>query len=268
MDQLPTLDHISYSHLNMLACPYSAFLRYEARIKGAPTVYIVLGNALHEVLEKAHKEQNFSLQEWVKDFKRFYNDEIEQNEVFVNYPTLRKLENDGIGMLEGYHGQIESGQITKYPLDVEKEFRIPVAGTFLVGRIDKTEDEDDGLTVIDYKSGAKAPDPWLLRHNLQLTAYFWAAFEIYGRWPTRVAWHHLRTGEILYTTRTQDDVENLKKMIQNAVTMREQGIRHRVYNSSICGDGSGRGVSCDFRGPICDDPELEERTVAKLVAQR
>lgn len=261
---LPPLDHISYSFLSLLACPYAAFLRYDAALRGPSTVYIELGNALHFVLENAHKNQVFNLKSWVQEFKEEYNNQINEKEVFVNYPTLKKLENDGISMLEVYHGQIESGQITKYPLDVEKEFRIPISGTYIVGRIDKVED-DDGLTIIDYKSGAKHPDPWMLRNNLQLTTYYLAGYELYNRWPDKLVWHHLRTGERLETTRTQDDVDNLKRMIENAVTMREMGMRHRIYNSSICGDGSGRGVSCDFRGSICDDKELERQTVQRLL---
>jgi RecB family exonuclease len=260
------MDHISYSFLHLMVCPYAAFLRYEAAIRGGSSPWLALGNGLHTTLESAHKEQNFDLRSWVDLFKSEYNRIINEEEVFVSYPQLKKLETEGITMLEVYHGQIELGQITKHPLDVEKDFRIPVAGTFLVGRIDKVELDSDGeFAIIDYKSGKSKPDPWSLRNNLQLTAYYWAGFEIYGRYPSKLIWHHLRTGEQLVSERTLEDVENLKVMINNAVQMREQGIRHRVFHDSICGDGSGRGVSCDFRGAVCSDKELEIRTVAKLV---
>lgn len=261
---LPPLDHISYSFLHLLVCPYAAFIRYDAAIKGPSTVYLALGNALHLTLENAHKDFNFSLRSWVDSFREEYNRIINDEEVFVSYPQLKKLENDGITMLEVYHGQVELGQITKHPLDVEKEFRIPFAGTNIVGRIDKVEDEDGELVVIDYKSGKSKPDPWLLRHNLQLTTYYWAGYELYGRYPKKLVWHHLRTGERLETERTQADIDNLKRMIENALMMREKGIRHRVYDQSICGDGSGRGISCDYRGSVCDNPTLEEETLVRL----
>jgi RecB family exonuclease len=268
MTVLPPLDHISYSFLHVLVCPYAAFLRYDAAIKAPSTVYLALGNSIHQVLENAHKEYNFNLRSWVDEFKEEYNRLINDEEIFVTYPILKKMESDGISMLEVYHAQIESGQITKEPLGVETDFRIPVSGTYLVGRIDKIEDRDGELTVIDYKTGKWKPDPWLLRHNLQLTAYYGAAFELYGRFPTKLIWHHLRTGEQLETTRTQADLDNLKRMIDNAVKMREQGIRHRVYDQSICGDGSGRGIQCDYRGETCDDPELENKTVARLTGRQ
>jgi len=267
MGQLPPLDHLSYSHLHLLSCPYAAFIRYEAGLRGPSTVYLALGNAMHLILENAHKENNFSLKSWVQQFREEYNRQITEDEIFVGYPQLKKLEGEGIAMLEVYHGQIESGQITKYPLAVEEEFSIPFAGTKIIGRIDKTEERDGDLIVIDYKSGKYKPDSWLLRHNVQLTTYYWAIFEKYGRYPKKLIWHHLRTGEQLVTERTQSDVDDLKRMVDNAVRMRDMGIRHRIYDSVICGDGSGRGLSCDYRGQVCDDPDLEERTVSKRVSQ-
>lgn len=268
MANIAPLDHISYSHLHLLACPYAAFLRYEAKVRGESSPWLVLGNVLHDVLEMAHKEDLFSLPEWVKTFRTEYNSIINDQEIFVSYPLLKKLENEGIEMLELYHGQIENGTISKYPLAVEKDFSIPISGTKLVGRIDKTERTDSGtLRVIDYKSGKKKPDAWSLNNNLQLTAYYWAGFELYGEWPDELVWHHLRTGEQLVTYRTQKDVDNLKKMIDNAVKMRNQGIRHRIYNDAVCGDGSGRGISCDYRGAVCDDTGLEEATVERLMSE-
>lgn len=253
-------DHISYSYIHLLACPYAAFLRYEAAIKGESSVWLALGNGLHYVLEYAHKEQDFDLKTWAKMFKGEYNRIIADEEVFVNYPQLKKLEGEGIDMLEVYHGQVESGQITRRPVDVEKEFSIPFLGTKIVGRIDKVEEG----AVIDYKSGRYKPDPWSLRHNLQLTTYYWAHNEIYGFYPKRLVWHHLRTGELVETERTVADIDNLKRMIENALNMREQGMFHRIYNDQICGDGSGRGLSCDYRGATCDSQEIEEETLRKL----
>jgi RecB family exonuclease len=252
------MDHISYSYLHLLACPYAAFLRYEAALRGPTTIYLALGSAIHFALEVAHKEDNFDLAYWIKLFKVEYNRIISEEEVFVSYPQLKKLESEGMTMLEVYHAQTESGQITKHPLDVEKEFRIPIAGTFLVGRIDKIEQDADGeYSVLDYKTGKGKPDGWFLRHNVQLTAYYWACFELYGRYPKKLIWHHLRTGELLETERTQADVEQLKVMITNAVHMKDINMRHRIFHEKVC-------EWCDYRGAICDDLELEQRVVDNL----
>lgn len=258
------LDHVSYSHLNLSSCPYAAFLRYEAGIKGPSNVYLALGNALHTVLEHALKDQDFNLQGWVSQFQSEYYAIIDQEEIFVPYPQLKRQETAGISMLEVYHGQIESGQITKRPLDVEKEFSIPVFNTHIVGRMDRTDSEDGG-SVTDYKSGSAKPDPWFLRNDLQLTTYYWAYYEAYGFYPRKLYWHHLRTGELLETERTPKDIDYLKQRIENLLEMRERGIRYRVLNKALCGDGSGKGISCDYRGDsLCGNHDLEQDILTKL----
>lgn len=252
------MDHISYSYLHLLACPYASFLRYEAALRGPTTAPLALGSAIHLTLENAHANGIFNIAEWVSAFRAEYNRIIEEEEVFVSYPRLKKLESEGIVMLEVYYAQIEAGQITKYPLAVEKEFRIPIAGTFLVGRIDKMEQDDNGeYTVLDYKTGGTKPQPWFLRHNPQLTAYYWACYELYGKYPKKLIWHHLRTGELLETERTPNDVEQLKTMIHNAVKMKDIGIRHRIFHDRVCD-------WCDYQGSVCDDLELEKKVVGSL----
>lgn len=254
---LEPLDHISYSHLHLLACPYAAFLRYEAALKGPTTPWLALGSALHYALEFTHKEGAFNPQKAVKLFQDEFNRIIVDDDVFIGYPLLKKLEAEGIEMLGVYSEQIKSGIISEYPLALEKEFSIPVAGTKIIGRIDKVEvDEDGEYTVTDFKSGKEKPKEWDLRHNLQFTTYYWACFLIYGKYPKKLIWHHLRTGELLETVRTPYDIKNLTDMIQNAVTMREQDIRHRIFNDQICG-------WCDYRGDTCDDQELEQKILNK-----
>lgn len=260
------IDHISYSFLHLWSCPYASFLRYEGGLRGKTTPWLALGNALHTALESAYdKGTLFELSKALRLFKGEYNRIIDEEEVSVSYPMLKKLEAEGIEMLGLYNAQIQAGTITQKPMVVEKEFKLRFNDEIsIVGRIDKIEeDESDGeLAVIDYKSGKAKPDLWFLSHDLQFTTYAWACLEIYGRLPKKVVWHHLRTGELLETTRTLEDINDLKRMIQNVIDMREQGIRYRIFHDKICGQ-------CDFRGAVCEDRVLEAKIVegvARLAA--
>lgn len=241
-----------------MACPYAAFLRYQAAIKTPMTPWLVLGNAVHHALEKIHEEK-FTLDEAVKLFRDEYHRLMQENEVFVSFPQLRKLETEGIEMLERYNAQIQSGEISQEPLALEKEFAIPFFEKLdIVGRIDKVEYiQGIGYIIIDYKTGKPEPDEWFLRHDLQLTCYAWACLTLYGELPGKIIYHHLRSGKLLETTRTMQDIEDLKQMISNAIMMHENGIRHRIFHDKICGQ-------CDFRGKICDDKELERNTIALI----
>jgi CRISPR/Cas system-associated exonuclease Cas4 (RecB family) len=246
--------HISYSYLHVLSCPYAAFLRYEAALRGPTNEYLALGNALHLALELGHRIDRFDGPYAYSIFVKEYNRIIDDEEVFVGYPKKKKLEAEGAAMLSLYTAQVDSGIIPAVAFAHEKEFKLPYEGVQIVGRIDKIEKDDGGYSVIDYKSASREPDPWFLRHNIQLTAYAWACLELYGELPKRVGWHHLRNGKILYTERTQKDVDQLKQMISNAILMDKKGIRHRIFHEQICG-------WCDYAGDVCDDSELEERIV-------
>jgi CRISPR/Cas system-associated exonuclease Cas4 (RecB family) len=248
---------ISYSFLHTLACPYQAFLRYEAALRGPTTPPLALGNAIHHALEKGHlNPDTLNLETLVKLFLDEHRRIVVDDDVFISYPQIRTNEAEGTDILGRYWKKVEKGYITKTPFAVEKEFKLDIAGTKIVGKIDKIEKTDEGYVVIDYKTGRKEPDEWFLRHNLQFTAYWWACKEIYGEYPVKAVWHHLRTNKFIETVRDEWDIEQLKRMVENAVKMQEQDIRHRIYHEQICN-------WCDFKGATCDDQNLEQEILAK-----
>lgn len=264
------VQHISYSWLHSFACPYANFLRYDGKLRGPTTRYLALGSALHLALELCHTpEKDFDLTEAIKIFKVEFSRIIQDEEVFITYPNMIKANAEGAEMLGLYQHGIDTGKISVLVRDVEKEFQIPFNGIEIVGKIDKIDSIPDGngssygYGIVDYKSGSKKPDPWFIDHNLQFTAYAWAGLLLYGELPTKLIWHHLRTGELLETTRTIQDVEELKQMIRDTQHMREQGIRYRVYHEQVCGwcEFSGSGMD---KSTICDDRELEKRLVAQV----
>ena len=243
-----------------MACPYASFLRYEAAVKGPTTEYIALGNALHFALEIAHEEGSFSYQASIPAFRTEFARIIEDEHVAVGWPQMKKMESEGIEMLEKYDAQVTSGIISPTPLALEVAFSLPFMGTEVVGRIDKIEYvEGTGYIVTDFKSGKQKPTAWSLSHNVQLSTYAWACQEMYGELPAKVIWHHLRTGELLESVRTQQDVDDIKTMLANAIKINEEGIRHRIYHDAVCG-------MCDYRGAMCDDRELEEVALATRAA--
>lgn len=267
------IKHISYSYLHLLACPYAAFLRYEAAIRAPTTPWLALGNAVHYALEMAHKEGTFVVARAVSLFNQEFRRILDEDEVFISWPQTKKFEADGAEMLGRYNEQLQSGAIPKEPLELETAFRIPYDGIELVGRIDKIDFDPStsGYTITDFKTGKAKPDSWFLRHNLQLTAYAWACLHLYGQLPEKLVWQHLRTGDLLETTRTVEDIEDLKRLISNAILMNKQGMRHRIFHEKVC-------EQCDYSGmpkagvrpnsSICDDHELEMKVVERLSSGR
>lgn len=242
---------ISYSYIHTFACPYAAFLRYEGHLRGPVTPPLALGNAVHYALEQGHKE-TWKLDLVLKLFMKEHARIIDVDNVFITYPQLRKDEGAGKEMLILYDDGLQKGKF-EAPVEVEREFEIPFEDeVIIVGKMDKFGPG----SVVDYKSGQKKPDPWFLRHNLQFTTYAWAHQEIQGYLPEKLYWHHLRTGELLPTERTQQDVDELKTMLHNALEMNRQDIRYRIYHEQVCN-------WCPFKGDICDDRHLEQELVEK-----
>lgn len=250
------IKHISYSYIHTFSCPYAAFLRYEASIKQKPTDSLALGNALHYAIELSNKA-GWNVEDASKLFLTEFRRIVEDDEVFVTWPKMKKHEAEGIEMLALYDYGIKESKFPAVPFESEKEFKLPFEDEIIiVGKIDRTDKEGDEYIVTDYKSGAREPDPWFLRHDLQFTTYAWAMQELTGKIPKKLIWHHLRNGKLLVTERTQQDIDELKVMLHQALEMNRQDIRYRVYHSQVCN-------WCDFKGDVCDDRELEKTLVSK-----
>lgn len=254
----PNFNQISYTYLHTLVCPYQAFLRYEGRFKTKMTHYLAIGNSAHYVLEKAyepdgdHYSLTMSVEDAVKLYLQDFQRQIDEEEVFVTYPQLKKAKADGTEMLIRYWDQAKRGIIAPHPIGIETPFKLPLEGINIVGKIDKIERSDEGLIVIDYKTGGKKPVDWMLRRNLQFSAYAWACNEMFGEFPVKVVWHHLRTGQLLESERDEWDIDNLKRIVNAAVFLQNNDIRYRVYHDQVCGQ-------CDYAGKECDDQELEQQ---------
>lgn len=238
---------VSYSYLNLfISCPYSAFLRYQAKVDSPTTIYLARGIALHSALERFHLETNAGLPFLLKSFKDEYNKIIDEEDVFVSWPQRKKYESESLGWLETFYSQWERGVFPRTPLAVEKEFSLPLGGIEIVGKIDRI---DDDIVVSDYKSSKAKIKPWDLRHNIQLTIYWWAAKQIYKKEPKKLVWWHLPSGEQFPTERNDRDVEQVEELIVNAVKMRNLDIKHRVYNKTC--------EQCPYVGDVCEDINLE-----------
>jgi CRISPR/Cas system-associated exonuclease Cas4 (RecB family) len=247
------LRSISYTLLHNFACPYAVFLRYEGAIKEPTTKYLALGNAIHLGLELGYGDGGFDPHLAAKIFSAEFKRIVEDEEVFISYPELRKFEADGIKMIDKHTELIEKGILPPKPYKIEEAFELPFLDIAIKGKIDRIDMDTDGnITLDDYKSGQKEPDEWFLNHNLQFTTYAWAVLEKFGKLPKALYWHSLRKGKRLATTRTMEDIEALQQMIGDILSITKQGIRYRIYHEAVCG-------WCDYAGALCDDKELEQR---------
>lgn len=227
-------------------------------MRGPTTPPLALGNALHHALEKGHLVPALSLETFITLFLDEHRRIIKDEDVFISYPEIKRGESEGTQMLQRYWKGVERGIYSDKPKAVEQQFELDIEGTRIVGKIDKIEETDKGIIVYDYKTGRKEPDSWMLRHNLQFTAYWWATKQIYGEYPIKAVWHHLRNGKLLETERNDWDIDQLKQLVVTSIKLQEQDLRPRIYHERVCD-------WCPFSGDICDDPNLEQKILDKRV---
>ncbi|MGC1206929.1 MAG: PD-(D/E)XK nuclease family protein [Ornithinimicrobium sp.] len=82
------------------------------------------------------------------------------------------------------------------PVAVERTVSMPTATLAITGRVDRVEERDGELVVIDYKTGSKGVEPVTARTSLALGLYALAMSRMFRRPVRLVELHHVPTGSV------------------------------------------------------------------------
>ena len=202
---------LSYSSINTYeTCPAKFKYQYEDRLPGAPSAALSFGDSLHQALHRFHNrpvpvapslEELHEMLEsvWVRDG---YAGESEE----------RTYLDHGRQVLAQYHR--ENAGSYRIPAAMEFRFQIDVEGVVLSGVIDRMDRiPGGGYEIIDYKTNRRLPPQAAIDRDLQLSIYHLAAKEVWGIEPERLTLYYLLPGQRLTTTRTNADVEELRRRI-------------------------------------------------------
>ena len=165
-----------------------------------------------------------------------YEDEYQESE----------YKKDGIEQLRVFHAEFLANP--PEVLEQEKAFELPLENNVIInGRIDQINSVGKkDVEIIDYKTG-KSRKEADARRDLQLSIYAIAAKEILELNPVRLAFHYLQNNQVQSTTRTDKQLDEAQKVVQEAAA----DIRAEQFAPK-------RGFAC--RGcaykPIC--PAYEE----------
>ncbi|MDQ1537272.1 MAG: putative RecB family exonuclease [Actinomycetota bacterium] len=109
-----------------------------------------------------------------------------------------------------------TGRVTEYlrgvdrgrqPLGVERTVSMRTKTLAVTGRLDRLDDRDGELVVVDYKTGRAPLTDDDARTSLPLALYAVAAARMFRRFCGRVELHHLPTGEVLAHEHTPESLE-------------------------------------------------------------
>ena len=147
----------------------------------------------------------------------------------------------------------------RQPLGVERTVSLRTATLALTGRLDRLDDRDGELTVVDYKTGRARLTDDDARTSLPMALYAVAAAGMFHRPCARVELHHVPTGQVLAHVHTPEslqrkvaEAESIASDLRRAdADYAEQGVESRLFEprvSPICS-------WCDFRAH-CPEGQL------------
>ncbi|MDP9296928.1 MAG: PD-(D/E)XK nuclease family protein [Actinomycetota bacterium] len=202
---------LSYSSINTYeTCPAKFKFQYEDRLPGTASPALSFGDSLHRALYRFHNRpvpvapSAEELQEmlegvWVAEG---YRSEAEES-TYLDH---------GRQVLAQYH--LENAADYRIPAALEFRFSIEVEGVQINGTIDRMDRiPGGGYEIIDYKTNRRLPPSSRIEKDLQLSMYHLAAKEVWGIEPERLTLYYLLPGQRMSTTRTVQDVDELRRRI-------------------------------------------------------
>jgi len=123
-------------------------------------------------------------------------------------------EEQGIEQLGGFLAAARSQPVPEV-LHTEEPFEVRIGNTIVVGRIDRVDRSDGGVSITDYKSG-KPRSEEDADESLQLSIYALAAKEKWGYHAERLAFYNLDGNAPVFTSRDEFELQGAKLAVEAA----------------------------------------------------
>lgn len=180
------------------------------------SVALSVGSLLHHFLFLAYSSNPSSAKE---SFERLVFEEIERNE-----DELIKME---LGLNLRYMQHFFKSQ--KPPtqiLGLEREFEFLLDGFILTGRVDRIDEIDGGIRVLDYKLGkSNSIEP------IQSAFYGLYAKEIYPSLPVEVGFYFIQGRSLCLDSKLEEHIEELKEILRE---IKEERAFEKSSTRSAC----------------------------------
>lgn len=238
----------TYSHSKLSSyeqCSYKYKLKYIDKIPSPieKSIEAHLGICTHDTLEWLYKEvlQNRLpeldelLQRYAAQWKRDYKDNFL---IVKTNVTAEDYKNKGIQFIIDYymkHKPFKDGT-----LEMEKQIFVSLAPESehkIIGYIDRLvhNKETDEYEVHDYKTANHLPDKKKFEEDRQLALYSIGIKQLLGQNKKVIlTWHYLNHNMQIFSKRTNDQLEQLKKDIIQLIKKIEQTTDFKTNTSILC----------------------------------
>jgi putative RecB family exonuclease len=246
-----------YSHSRLSCfeqCPYKFKLKYLDKVETEveQSVEAFLGSRVHETLEKLYRDLDFHKMNSLEDLLCFLRSEWEKHwsdDIVIVKEDYGKT--NYLSMAEKYisdyyhrYEPFDQGRT----ISIEDRIVIDLDGTGeynLQGFIDRLVEVKDGFyEVHDYKTNSRLPLPEYIENDRQLALY---AIGVKERYPdcrdVRLVWHFLKFDKEIDSTRTEAELDQLKKDTVALIDTIENAETFPCRPSALCD-------WCEFK-PLC-----------------
>ncbi|MBI4438034.1 ATP-dependent helicase [Candidatus Uhrbacteria bacterium] len=163
-----------------------------------------------------------------------------QDDWYLNDVQREEYRENGKASLKQLFAQYKASPPT--PLYIEQGFTMKIGSIVLKGRIDRMDACEDGVEIIDYKTGSPKTE-LALEDKEQLLLYQLACVQVLGLKPKRLTYHYLADNSKLSFLGTQKQLDDLEE----SLVARVQGI----LTSSFEATPGFHCRYCDF-ADICE----------------
>lgn len=181
-----------------LTCPLQFRYSYVDGIPSVPTSPLVFGRTLHEALCFTHERQMQSgdlpaIAEVLEQFDGLWQSALTKEQPLFRpgAPSPRQHQTTGHEILRAY---LSKSQNNRMPIAAELAFEVQAGDYKLTGIVDRVDEGEGSLIIVDFKSGTRKPAPADIEGDLQFTLYAFALSQMMGRPVERVVHYHLRDG--------------------------------------------------------------------------
>lgn len=240
----------SHSSLNYYRnCPRKyqlVYLTEGGREQKVDTIELFLGKRVHECLEILYMEANkgnlWTLSSLLGLYTLMWQDKWHSgiNIVRKEYPMAHYKEL-GIKCLTDYYNRFHPFNQHKL-LSVEQKIKIKIADSneFKMGGVVDRIDEitPTHIEIHDYKTGKKMPSQKECDEDKQLAAYAIGVLDMYPNVETvTLVWHYLQHDKDMTSTRTKEQLEQLKSSLHLEINQVLEAIRNKAFPpkpSALC----------------------------------
>jgi len=261
-----------YSHSKLSTfeqCPYKYKLRYIEKIipEIEKSIEAHLGTCVHYALEWVYKEvlnkKIPTLDEVIVVYSEKWNDEEVENFLIVKKEfTSKDYFEKGLKFIIDYYSKnhpFEDGTV-----ELEKEVKINLGNSTIIGYIDRLSLGEEEIQIHDYKTANSIPSKEKIETDRQLALYSIAIKEKYGKdKKVKLVWHYLAHNLDITSSRTEEQLENLKKDILELIDKIEKAKEFPKCESVLCNWCEYKNICCGEKKEI----EKDYPTVSKYIRE-